>query len=145
MRPGRGRRIEFARWLLGWSQTQLGDAIGVGQGTVSEWESQDERRINRSNLKAMAEALGTTPEWITDGEVPRPPRAGELGAYISVKGRIMEAAGLLSGVLAELSATPTPTAASGEPARVVEVLETMLEKVPAPGAKKSRKGRKKRA
>lgn len=105
MFPGRGERIRIAREARGLSQEELGDAIGSSQGTVSEWEKDDERRIQRSNLKALARELRTTEEWLQrgTGQPPTLTRERPERPYISVSGGKEEAAARLDALTADLT------------------------------------------
>ncbi len=54
---GIGSRIKAAREALGWSQMQLGRAVGVSRSAVSQWEKGAVQNLKLGNLFATAEAL----------------------------------------------------------------------------------------
>lgn len=53
--PTLGDGIRQARIAMGWSQTRLGDAVGVTRSQVRKWEKQDEIQV--SQLHALVEVL----------------------------------------------------------------------------------------
>jgi len=61
-----GKRIERRRKKLKFSQTELGDKIGIAQASISEWES-GMRWIRPDAIKALARALKTTIEYLMIG------------------------------------------------------------------------------
>lgn len=56
-----GKRIQERRQLLGLTQQQLADLLGVRQATISKWERGD-RRPSHHYIPRVAKALGTSPE-----------------------------------------------------------------------------------
>ena len=55
-------RIAQARLNKGWTQQQLGDAIGVGKTQIANWES-GFRKPKMDALMRMGDALGV--DWTT--------------------------------------------------------------------------------
>ena len=51
-----GRRIRAARERKGWTQAELGQAIGVGQRTVGNWERG--ATVPKNRMGALVDALG---------------------------------------------------------------------------------------
>ena len=62
-----GRRVEALRLHRGWSQSHLALAAGLTQRGVSFTEA-GKREPMASTLFALAEALGTTPEYLWSGD-----------------------------------------------------------------------------
>ncbi|GAA0950546.1 hypothetical protein GCM10009554_50620 [Kribbella koreensis] len=58
-----GTFIRSRRKQLGWTQTQLGDAVQADQTTVSTWERNESFP---SDLHGLAKALGTSIEELAD-------------------------------------------------------------------------------
>ena len=52
-----GERIRELRKGLGLKQAELGEKLGIGKSTVSDWES-GKREFSTSMLRPLAEALG---------------------------------------------------------------------------------------
>lgn len=84
------------------SQGELAEAIGTHQGTVSEWESDDARKIQRSNLLAIARVTGRTVEWLKRGDTPPTVRESAQRGYIAINGGASEAAARLDALAADL-------------------------------------------
>jgi transcriptional regulator with XRE-family HTH domain len=61
-----GSRIRLRRNLLGISQTELGDRIGVTFQQVQKYEK-GVNRIGTSRLIQICEVLQTMPEWLFEG------------------------------------------------------------------------------
>jgi transcriptional regulator with XRE-family HTH domain len=68
----------FPRILLeamtskGWTQSQLGAACGISQGTISNY-LRGKREPTGNQLRRMAMALGVTMDWLLTGEEPKYP------------------------------------------------------------------------
>lgn len=60
-----GKRVRRARMLKGLNQKELGDMIGLKQSTISEMESSV--LGNTPKIKELAEALGTTVNYLKNG------------------------------------------------------------------------------
>lgn len=58
------KRLVEARKALGWTQRQLGEAIGVRGQTVSDWERGLVESPEAPILAAAADALGVTVAWL---------------------------------------------------------------------------------
>ena len=63
-----GARIRYRRNLLGLSQTELGDRIGVTFQQVQKYEK-GTNRIGSSRLLQICEALQVTPAWLFEGAI----------------------------------------------------------------------------
>lgn len=57
-----GAKVRGRRLLLGMSQRQLGDAIGLTYQQIQKYEN-GTNRIDASRLAALGEALDVQPEW----------------------------------------------------------------------------------
>jgi transcriptional regulator with XRE-family HTH domain len=81
-----GSRIRLRRNLLGISQTELGDRIGVTFQQVQKYEK-GVNRIGTSRLLRICDVLQTAPEWLFEGAPgPRPKQsaaARELEAALA--------------------------------------------------------------
>jgi transcriptional regulator with XRE-family HTH domain len=60
-----GKRIALRRVFSGWSQTELAKNVPAKQTQVSEWEKGS--GISETSLKNLAEALGTSIEFLVTG------------------------------------------------------------------------------
>lgn len=84
-----GDRIRTEREDRGMSQTDLGNAAGIGKSSVCQWESGRTKIMNGVNLVMIAMALGLEPYWIVTGKgrkfsnnksnLPSQPKISELG------------------------------------------------------------------
>jgi transcriptional regulator with XRE-family HTH domain len=61
-----GARIRFRRKLLGLSQTELGDRIGVTFQQVQKYEK-GLNRVGASRLMRICDVLQVTPAWLFEG------------------------------------------------------------------------------
>jgi transcriptional regulator with XRE-family HTH domain len=81
-----GSRIRLRRNLLGISQTELGDRIGVTFQQVQKYEK-GVNRIGTSRLLRICDVLQTAPEWLFEGAPgPKPKQsaaARELEAALT--------------------------------------------------------------
>lgn len=71
-----GRRIADLRKAKNWTQADLANAAGVSQGTVSRMERGEIRAAWSDSLPRIAEALGTTIDYLKGGDAiasPDPP------------------------------------------------------------------------
>ena len=64
-----GEQIKKARRNAGLTQKQLGDALGKGISTISEWES-GKRSPDIDLLPTLAEVLGVSQAWLMTGDEP---------------------------------------------------------------------------
>jgi transcriptional regulator with XRE-family HTH domain len=72
-----GARIRYRRNLLGLSQTELGDRIGVTFQQVQKYEK-GANRIGSSRLLQICETLQVTPAWLFEGAMSsRKPAAAD--------------------------------------------------------------------
>lgn len=62
-------RLSFARGFYGWTQSQLAEASGVDQPTISRLE-QSARDPRISTLVRLAAALRVTLDWLATGKGP---------------------------------------------------------------------------
>jgi transcriptional regulator with XRE-family HTH domain len=72
-----GARIRFRRNLLGLSQTEMGDRIGVTFQQVQKYEK-GVNRIGSSRLLQICDVLQVTPAWLFEGApgpTPKPSAA----------------------------------------------------------------------
>ena len=78
------KRIARAREAAGLTQQQLADRLNVAQQTVGAWESgQNEPRL--AVFAAIAQAAGTTAEWLAFGHRCDAPPASESSGAASDK------------------------------------------------------------
>jgi transcriptional regulator with XRE-family HTH domain len=61
-----GARIRMQRMVRGFSQTELGEAVGVTFQQVQKYEK-GVNRVSASRLQRIADALEVTPEFFFDG------------------------------------------------------------------------------
>ena len=90
-----GDKIRRHRKLLGLTQTQLGQRLGVKTNAVSKWECGRVEDIPTSKIRAMATLFGVTPSYLIDPDTaPSPLPAGahavDLTRYheVPILGRI---------------------------------------------------------
>jgi transcriptional regulator with XRE-family HTH domain len=67
--PQWAQRIKQARESASLSQGTLGEAVGVSQGTVSDWE-QGKTEPNLTQYRAIASVTGADPIWLVFGADP---------------------------------------------------------------------------
>jgi transcriptional regulator with XRE-family HTH domain len=65
-KDGIGARIRAARRELGWTQDQFARSVGVSRSAVAQWETERAGQVT-GNLARVAEALGTSVEWLMYG------------------------------------------------------------------------------
>ncbi|MEM1380878.1 MAG: helix-turn-helix transcriptional regulator [Pseudomonadota bacterium] len=65
--PRKGRELQAARALLGWTQAELARAAGLHTKSVSYWERRTEQRIGGHAVHLMAEALEAHGLVLIDG------------------------------------------------------------------------------
>lgn len=63
--------LRTLRERRGWTQTQLADASGIAQNSISKLERYAHRRPVYATVIALAEALGVRPENLHFGPDPR--------------------------------------------------------------------------
>ena len=71
-----GQRIRLVRMTWKWSQTQLANALGTNQQTVSHWE-QDCQQPTDATLHSLALLFGMTADALLSGKgfsIPDPPQ-----------------------------------------------------------------------
>ena|SRR5262245_25326168 len=73
-----GERIRFRRNLLGITQTEMADRIGVTFQQLQKYEK-GVNRIGASRLLQICKALDVTPEWLFDGVPGGQPKTGMAG------------------------------------------------------------------
>lgn len=127
-----GERLTQARKAKGWSQQQLAAAVGVRQGTVSDWES-DTSEPRYSDLVKLEAAIGgpLRPERPSD-YFERGMAVGEFRALAAMAAAIAERAAGAADRLVTPPGVPASARAAGRKA-----LETAVTTTP-----KSRGGRR---
>lgn len=60
-----GERIKEARNDLGFTQEQLGSAIGVNKSTIQRYETGQIKKLKLPVIESIAKALCVNPDWIT--------------------------------------------------------------------------------
>ena len=68
---GLGVRVKQRRLELGWTQSRLADAIGMTQGLLSQLEKGDVEDIQSRRLKAIAQTLDVSMDWLLELEPAR--------------------------------------------------------------------------
>jgi DNA-binding XRE family transcriptional regulator len=69
-----GDRIKMLRHSKGWTQTQLGERVGVSKVAVYQWEVGTTSDIKLRTFLKLVEELGTNPQYLLFGhEAPRTP------------------------------------------------------------------------
>lgn len=63
-------RLRAKRAESGLTQAQLARKSGVTRGAISQWETGDVQRVDATPLLRWARALGTTLEYLLEGETP---------------------------------------------------------------------------
>ena len=81
-----GGRIRLRRAMLGLSQKQLGDAIGLTAQQIQKYEK-GTNRIAASTLFGVAEALNVPVSFFFDGLMRRPVEGQEPGSALLVDRR----------------------------------------------------------
>lgn len=65
-----GKKIKDARLKKGWTQTQLGDNVGVTKSAVMKWEKGIVENIKRSMILKLSDTLDISPLDVLGIEVP---------------------------------------------------------------------------
>lgn len=60
-----GERIKEARKDLGFTQEQLGSAVGVNKSTIQRYETGQIEKLKLPVIESIAKALFVNPDWIT--------------------------------------------------------------------------------
>lgn len=74
-------KVKDARTELGWSQTQLGEAVGVSLRTILAYEK-SEKHPRPSTLLKLAKALKVSVKFLSDDECEDPTADIEKDGYI---------------------------------------------------------------
>ncbi len=76
-----GKRIRHRRWMVGMTQQQLADKVGIKFQQIQKYET-GMNRVSASRLWDIAEALGVTIAFFFDGlaESDRPAGAADMMA-----------------------------------------------------------------
>lgn len=65
-----GRRVRELRKERGWGQTKLGEVAGYSQTNIGWIEKGDQKDPTKHAVR-LADALGSTPDWLLYGRGPR--------------------------------------------------------------------------
>jgi transcriptional regulator with XRE-family HTH domain len=65
-----GKIIKKARLDMGLTQEELANKVGVQKSAIAKWENGRVSEIKRSNLKALADALGLNPNVLLGESEP---------------------------------------------------------------------------
>ena len=76
---GIGSRIKNMRKKTGLTQPELAEKLGVHETTLRRWELEKDRGPDGKSLNTIAKILGTTPEYLLDGENEGKNTAEEAG------------------------------------------------------------------
>ena len=75
-----GKRVRHRRWMVGMTQQQLGDIVGIKFQQIQKYET-GMNRISASRLWDIAQALGVSISFFFEGfeeeQVPAAPRAAD--------------------------------------------------------------------
>lgn len=86
MEGSMAQRIKDLRQIRGLTLEQVADVVGVGKSTVRKWETGMIANMKRDKIASLANALGTTPEylmgWSTEKDSPREPELTEGEAEV---------------------------------------------------------------
>jgi len=63
-----GRRIRIARKAAGYSQTELGEIVGVSQQMI--WKLENDKAESSAKLYEIARSLGVRYDWLKTGQMP---------------------------------------------------------------------------
>lgn len=81
MSESMAQRIKDLRQSRGLTLEQVADVVGVGKSTVRKWETGMIANMKRDKIASLANALGTTPEylmgWTTEKNSPHEPELTE--------------------------------------------------------------------
>lgn len=64
-----GKRVRQRRWMLGMTQQQLGDRVGIKFQQIQKYET-GMNRISASRLWDIAQTMGTTIDFFFEGLAP---------------------------------------------------------------------------
>ena len=103
-----GARIRLRRNLLGISQTELGDRIGVTFQQVQKYEK-GVNRIGVSRLARICDVLQITPAWLFEGAPGPKPRATATARDMDAAFAAFQADDLAPQVLLAWTRLPTRT------------------------------------
>lgn len=78
-----GGRIRERRDALGLTAAEVSRAIGLTKGAVSQYET-GRATPKQDKIEALAEALGTSPEWLMTGHEPEHLGYAQTGAEIRI-------------------------------------------------------------
>jgi transcriptional regulator with XRE-family HTH domain len=68
MSESMAQRIKDLRKEKGLTLEQVADIVGVGKSTVRKWETGMIANMKRDKIASLAQALGTTPEYLMGWE-----------------------------------------------------------------------------
>ncbi|MFK7876611.1 MAG: helix-turn-helix domain-containing protein, partial [Paracoccaceae bacterium] len=71
-----GKRIRQRRWLIGMTQQQLGDSVGIKFQQIQKYET-GANRVSASRLWDVAEALDVPVTFFFDGLAPKSEAKGD--------------------------------------------------------------------
>lgn len=70
---GVGEKIKALRKSMGFTQTELGERVGVKKNAVSKWECGRVEDIPTSTIKALAALFNVPTSYLIDDEMPPKP------------------------------------------------------------------------
>ncbi|MFT4150136.1 MAG: helix-turn-helix transcriptional regulator [Paracoccaceae bacterium] len=71
-----GKRIRHRRWMVGMTQQQLADKVGIKFQQIQKYET-GMNRVSASRLWDIADALGVSIAFFFEGLADAPPQAAE--------------------------------------------------------------------
>ena len=77
-----GDKIRQLRETNGMTLEELGDKVGVGKSTVRKWETGMIANMRRDKILKVAQALGTTPDYLMGWEKPAEDEAEKLADMV---------------------------------------------------------------
>ena len=78
MSEGMAQRIKALRSEKGLTLEQVADIVGVGKSTVRKWETGMIANMKRDKIASLANALGTTPEYLMGWDQKNSPNEVQL-------------------------------------------------------------------
>ena len=76
-----GERLEHARTVKGWLQTELADKINIGRSTISQYETGRAKPSAKALIK-IAKVLEVDVTWLKDGEVFKHSETSPVSSFI---------------------------------------------------------------
>ena len=79
-----GKRVRHRRWMIGMTQQQLADRVGIKFQQIQKYET-GMNRVSASRLWEIAQALDVPIQYFFEGLAPGAADAAEAGDYLADK------------------------------------------------------------